>query len=118
MVVCYPVFKEQESAGAANLRTHGRGRRQAERGRRSVPADGGPLQNIVGLPGGLRPGVQRLGAAQRLHRALAARLAPEGQILRLRRQRAARAVAPELIAANARIHWAGGLFARKERFRC
>ena len=41
--------------------------------------DGRALRHVGGVQGGVRPGVQGPGAAQRLHRAAAACVAPEGE---------------------------------------
>jgi hypothetical protein len=65
-------------AGARDLRPHGRQGGRAERRRPGLPALVANPQRR-GLPGRAGPGVQGQGAAQRLHRAAAARLAPEGQ---------------------------------------
>ena len=66
------------SAGARDLHAHGRRGGQAERRRPGLQAPGGQPERR-GLPGLAGPGLQGQGAAQRLHRAAAARLAPEGQ---------------------------------------
>jgi hypothetical protein len=52
---------------------------RAERGRPALPADGRQLRHLGGLQGGAGPGVQGHRAAERLHRAAAACVAPEGQ---------------------------------------
>jgi malate synthase len=45
----------------------------------AVPADGRQLRDLGRVQGGAGPRVQGLGAAERLHRAAAACMAPEGQ---------------------------------------
>ena len=65
--------------GARHVRAHGGQGGPAECRRPAVPAHARPLCRVHGLPGRLRPGVQGRGPAQRLHRAAAARLAPEGE---------------------------------------
>ena len=68
-----------EAAVRKTLRTHGRGGRRPERRRPAVPADGRPLRHFGRLPGRLRSGVQGIGTAERLYRAVAACVAAEGE---------------------------------------
>ena len=62
-----------------NLPAHGGDSRSPERARPALPADGRPLRHLVCVPGGVRPGVQGPGAAQRLHRTVVACLAAESE---------------------------------------
>ena len=47
--------------------------------RMAAVVDGRALWDVGGLPGGMRPGVQGAGAAERVYRAAAACLAAEGE---------------------------------------
>ena len=69
----------EQGPGARHAQAHGQGGGPAERRRSAVSADGRPLQGKRGLPGGERPRVQGAGAAQRVYRAAAARVAAEGE---------------------------------------
>ena len=66
-------------AGDGDPEAHGRGGRPAERRRSGLPQHGAELRRQRRLPGGLRSGVQGPRAAERLHRAGAARPSPRGQ---------------------------------------
>ncbi len=69
-----------QGAGQGHAEAHGQGGRQARMpATRCTRTMAGRFDDIGGVPGGQRPGVQGPGAAQRLHRAAAACVAVEGQ---------------------------------------
>ena len=69
----------QRGAGDGDHAAHGGGGRRPERGRSGVPADGAGLRRQHRLSGGVRPGLRRARAAERLHRADPAPPPPRGE---------------------------------------
>ncbi len=67
--------RDERSAGAWRDGAHGEGRGRAERGRPALQAHGSGFRRIHRVSGGVRSGVQRAGAAERVYGAGAAQAA-------------------------------------------